>query len=106
MLAAITNRLHAEALASLPPNVRRRIRGLRSLQKEFVEIEAKFYSERSQIVNGSYEPTEEECQNPWRDETEEEDLAKAVANAAITEGENKDKPPAIEDAKPAEYVYF
>ncbi|KOB77114.1 Nucleosome assembly protein isoform 1 [Operophtera brumata] len=92
MLAAITNRLHAEALASLPPNVRRRIRGLRSLQKEF----------RSQIVNGSYEPTEEECQNPWRDETEEEDLAKAVANAAITEGENKDKPPAIEDAKPAE----
>lgn len=45
MLAAITNRLHAEALASLPPNVRRRIRGLRSLQKEFVDIEAKFYSE-------------------------------------------------------------
>lgn len=45
MLAAITNRLHAEALASLPPNVRRRIRGLRTIQKEFVDIEAKFYSE-------------------------------------------------------------
>ncbi|KAI5639825.1 nucleosome assembly protein (NAP) domain-containing protein [Phthorimaea operculella] len=45
MLAAITSRLHAEALASLPPNVRKRVRGLRSLQKEFVDIEAKFYSE-------------------------------------------------------------
>lgn len=45
MLAAITSRLHAEAMASLPPNVRRRVRALRSLQKEFVDIEAKFYSE-------------------------------------------------------------
>lgn len=45
MLAAITNRIHAETLASLPPNVRRRIRALRSLQKDFVDIEAKFYSE-------------------------------------------------------------
>lgn len=45
MLAAITNRIHAEAMASLPPNVRRRVRALRSLQKEFVDIEAKFYGE-------------------------------------------------------------
>lgn len=45
MLAAITNRIHVEAMASLPPNVRRRIRALRTLQKEFVDIEAKFYSE-------------------------------------------------------------
>ncbi|KAJ2941181.1 hypothetical protein O0L34_g10412 [Tuta absoluta] len=115
MLAAITSRLHAEALASLPPNVRKRVRGLRSLQKEFVDIEAKFYSEvhaleckyeklykplfekRAQIVNGEYEPTDEECQNPWRDE-EEEELAKAVQNAAITDGDKKEG----EDVKPAE----
>lgn len=45
MLAALTNRIHAEAMASLPPNVRRRVRALRTLQKEFVDIEAKFYSE-------------------------------------------------------------
>lgn len=44
-LAALANRIHAEAMASLPPNVRRRVRGLRSLQKEFVDIESKFYSE-------------------------------------------------------------
>ncbi|KAI5639824.1 nucleosome assembly protein (NAP) domain-containing protein [Phthorimaea operculella] len=100
-------------LASLPPVVGKRVRGLRSLQKEFVDIEAKFYSEvtaleckyeklykplfekRAQIVNGEYEPTDEECQNPWRDE-EEEELAKAVANAAITDGDKKD------EDKPAE----
>ncbi|XP_013141297.1 PREDICTED: nucleosome assembly protein 1-like 1 isoform X1 [Papilio polytes] len=107
MLAAITNRIHAETLASLPPNVRRRIRALRSLQKDFVDIEAKFYSEvhaleckyeklykplfekRAQIVNGHYEPTDEECQNPWRDDSEEEELARAVQNASLTEGEDK-----------------
>ncbi|XP_041968987.1 nucleosome assembly protein 1-like 1 isoform X2 [Aricia agestis] len=107
MLAAITNRIHAEAIAALPPNVRRRIKALRSLQKEFVDIEAKFYSEvhaleckyeklykplfekRAQIVNGVYEPKDEECQNPWRDEAEEEELAQAVQKAAITDGEDK-----------------
>ncbi|XP_050355641.1 nucleosome assembly protein 1-like 1-B isoform X2 [Nymphalis io] len=107
MLVAITNRIHAEAMASLPPNVRRRIRALRSLQKEFVDIEAKFYSEvhaleckyekmykplfekRAQIVNGSYEPTDEECLNPWRDETEEEELARSVQNAAIADSDEK-----------------
>ncbi|XP_072945546.1 nucleosome assembly protein 1-like 1 isoform X2 [Epargyreus clarus] len=116
MLAAITNRIHAEAMASLPPNVRRRIRALRSIQKEFVDIEAKFYSEvhaleckyeklykplfekRAQIVNGAYEPTDEECVNPWRDENEEEELARAVQGAAITDGDDKvkEEPKAIE----------
>nr|XP_021207483.1 nucleosome assembly protein isoform X2 [Bombyx mori] len=114
MIAAITNRLHAEAMASLPPNVRRRIRALRTLQKEFVDIEAKFYSEvhaleckyeklykplyekRALIVNGTYEPNDDECLNPWRDDTEEEELARAVQNAAITEGEEKKDDKAIE----------
>ncbi|KAG7304816.1 hypothetical protein JYU34_010184 [Plutella xylostella] len=108
-LAALANRIHAEAMASLPPNVRRRVRGLRSLQKEFVDIESKFYSEvhaleckyekmykplfekRAQIVNGAYEPTDAECVNPWRDENEEEELARAVQGAAITDGDDKDK---------------
>ncbi|CAG9782540.1 unnamed protein product [Diatraea saccharalis] len=120
MFAAITNRLHAEAMASLPPNVRRRVRALRSLQKEFVDIEAKFYSEvhaleckyeklykplfekRAQIVGGDYEPTDDECQNPWRDETEEEELARAVQGAAITDGsDDKTKQPG-DEIKPIE----
>ncbi|XP_068622947.1 nucleosome assembly protein 1-like 1-B isoform X2 [Battus philenor] len=119
MIAAITNRIHAETLASLPPNVRRRIRALRALQKEFVEVEAKFYSEvhvleckyeklykpifekRAQIVNGLYEPTDDECLNPWRDDSEEEELARAVQNAAITEGEDKTGKEG-DETKPAE----
>lgn len=114
MLAAITTRIHAEAIASLPPNVRRRIRALRSLQKEFVDIEAKFYSEvhaleckyeklykplfekRAYIVNGGYEPTDDECQNPWRDDAEEEELARAVQNAAITEGDKEEENKLVE----------
>ncbi|XP_063831890.1 nucleosome assembly protein 1-like 1 isoform X1 [Ostrinia nubilalis] len=122
MLAAITNRIHAEAMASLPPNVRRRVRALRTLQKEFVDIEAKFYSEvhaleckyeklykplfekRAQIVSGDYEPNDDECLNPWRDESEEEELARAVQNAAITDGtEDKPKPPG-DEVKPVEPV--
>ncbi|XP_053616237.1 nucleosome assembly protein 1-like 1-A isoform X2 [Plodia interpunctella] len=116
MLAAITNRIHAEAMASLPPNVRRRIRALRTLQKEFVDIEAKFYSEvhaleckyeklykplfekRAQIVAGGYEPTDDECLNPWRDENEEEELARAVQSTAITDGSEKKEG----EEKPAE----
>ncbi|XP_026736188.1 nucleosome assembly protein 1-like 1 isoform X2 [Trichoplusia ni] len=117
MLAALTNRIHVETMASLPPNVRRRIRALRTLQKEFVDIEAKFYSEvhaleckyeklykplfekRAHIVNGGYEPNDEECLNPWRDETEEEELARAVQGAAITDGTEEKKPA---EEKPAE----
>lgn len=40
-------------------------------------------------MNGHYEPTDEECQNPWRDDSEEEELARAVQNASLTEGEDK-----------------
>lgn len=40
--------------------------------------------------------------NPWRDETEEEELARAVQNAAIEEGTDEKKP----EEKPQEYVYL
>ncbi|KAJ2951177.1 hypothetical protein O0L34_g5570 [Tuta absoluta] len=76
-------------LATLPSNVRRRIRSLRALQKQFLDIQALYYSEihaleckyeklykplfekRSLIVNGQYEPTDEECRNPWLQGEEE-----------------------------------
>lgn len=49
-----------------------------------------YFSQRAQIVNGLYEPNDEECLNPWRDENDDEELAKAVQGAAITEGEKKE----------------
>lgn len=51
-------------------------------------------------MNGGYEPTDEECLNPWRDENEEEELARAVQSAAITDGSEEKKP----EEKPAELV--
>ncbi|KAL4713466.1 hypothetical protein ACJJTC_010451 [Scirpophaga incertulas] len=120
MLAAITNRLHNEALACLPPNIRRRIRALRTLQKDFVVIEAKFYSEvhaleckyeklykplfekRAQIVSGEYEPTDEECVNAWRDEMVDEELARMVQNTSVTEGDKEKDKPAVEEPKQPE----
>ncbi|VVD00339.1 unnamed protein product [Leptidea sinapis] len=101
--------IHTENIAALPPKVRRRLKALRFLQKDFVDIEAKFYSEvheleckyaklykpifekRAEIVNGHYEPTDAECHTPWHDDTEEEELAKAVQNAAITDKEQNDQ---------------
>lgn len=53
-------------------------------------------------MNGGYEPTDEECLNPWRDENEEEELARAVQSAAITDGSEEKKP----EDKPAELVFI
>lgn len=49
-----------------------------------------FFCQRAQVVNGLYEPNDEECLNPWRDENEDEELARAIQSAAITEGEKKE----------------
>ncbi|XP_038218820.1 nucleosome assembly protein 1-like 1 isoform X2 [Zerene cesonia] len=109
--------MHTENIAALPPNVRRRIKALRALQKEFIDIEAKFYSEvheleckyaklykplfdkRAQVVTGAYEPTDEECHIPWQDDTEEA-LAKAVESAGLADkdknAENKTEEPAMD----------
>ncbi|CAF4761605.1 unnamed protein product [Pieris macdunnoughi] len=111
----LSRSVHTETLAALPPAVRRRIKALRLLQKEFMDIEAKFYSEvheleckyakmyqplfdkRAQVVVGTHEPTDEECNTPWHDDTKEEELAKAVQNAAI---EDKDKSEENKNAEP------
>lgn len=47
-------------------------------------------------MNGAYEPNDEECLNPWRDENEEEELAKAVESAAITDGKKEEEPKPVE----------
>lgn len=77
-------------IESLPPNVRRRIDGLRGVQKEHSKLEAQFqeevlqlekkyfakftplYQKRAKIVNGQAEPTEEEVIAGKEDDEEEE----------------------------------
>ena len=77
-------------IESLSPPVRRRVAGLKGVQKEHAKLEAQFqeevlelekkyfakftplYQKRSQIVNGKAEPTEEEVAAGKADDEEEE----------------------------------
>lgn len=45
VLAALQGRLHAEMMAALPPQVKRRIKALKKLQLEATNIEAEFFKE-------------------------------------------------------------
>jgi nucleosome assembly protein 1-like 1 len=77
-------------IESLPPNVRRRIDGLRGVQKEHSKLESQFqeevlelekkyfakftplYQKRAKIVNGQEEPTEDEIAAGKEDDEEDE----------------------------------
>nr|CAD7449044.1 unnamed protein product [Timema bartmani] len=130
VLAAIQGRLHAEMLESLPPSVKRRMKALKKIQLQATHIEARFYEEvhrlecryhkeysplyqkcglmranlcpqRSQIISGLYEPTEEEADWDSDQEKEEEqqlssdlktkvkieDIAKKDENAEINKNQ-------------------
>lgn len=78
-------------IESLPPVVRRRVAGLKGIQKEHAKLEAQFqeevlelekkyfgkftplYERRATIVNGGVEPTEEEVEAGKEDEEEDEE---------------------------------
>lgn len=108
MLAALQSQRMAELLASLPPQVKKRIKALKRLQLETTVIETKFFKEvhelecryhklymplyekREKIINGHYEPTEEECQWPSDDE---EELAKQLNEKVTIEEVAKEEPP-------------
>ena len=88
---------------SLPAPVRKRVAGLKGVQKEHAKLEAEFqeevlalekrffakftplYEKRSKIVNGQSEPTEEEVEAGKADEEEDEEEADDKAEES-TEG--------------------
>ncbi|OCT87453.1 nucleosome assembly protein 1-like 1-A isoform X1 [Xenopus laevis] len=92
-------------IESLPKVVKRRVNALKNLQVKCAQIEAKFYEEvhelerkyaalyqplfdkRSDIINATYEPTEEECE--WK--VEEEDISGDLKEKAKLEEEKKDE---------------
>lgn len=96
-------------MQSLPPSVKRRIKALKQLQLATTNIEAKFYEDvhaleckyykmcvpmyqkRSEIVSGSYEPTDEQC--VWDSDDEEETLNNYMKEKAKIEdtAETKDE---------------
>ncbi|PIO29906.1 hypothetical protein AB205_0157080 [Aquarana catesbeiana] len=93
-------------IESLPKVVKRRVNALKNLQVKCAQIEAKFYEEvhalerkyadlyqplfdkRSQIINATYEPTEEECE--WKID-EEEEISEEMKEKAKVEEEKKDE---------------
>lgn len=90
---------------SLPAPVRRRVTGLKGIQKDHAKLEAEFqeevlqlekkyfakftplYEKRSKIVNGQTEPTEEEV-DAGKDEEEDEDEEGAEKAEAPEESES------------------
>ncbi|XP_018333059.1 nucleosome assembly protein 1-like 1-A [Agrilus planipennis] len=109
-VAALTHQQRdpAEIIAALPPECRKRVKALKKLQVEELNLEAKFYEEvhalevkysrlysplhekRFSIISGAYEPTEEECQ--WAS-ADEEDLANELNQKAKVgnEGDKKEE---------------
>ncbi|KAJ0334843.1 hypothetical protein COL5a_000906 [Colletotrichum fioriniae] len=94
-------------IESLPPQVRRRVAGLKGIQKEHSKLEAEFqeevlqlekkyfakftplYEKRAKVVNGASEPTEEEIkageEDDEEDDEEVEEAEKAEKAAESTE---------------------
>ncbi|XP_025086630.1 nucleosome assembly protein 1-like 1 isoform X2 [Pomacea canaliculata] len=98
-------------IQSLPKVVKRRLKAMKKLQNEGIKLESEFYREvhaleckyaaqyaslfdkRRDIVTGTVEPTEEECDWPSDDEKEEENkLADELKEkTALTEKSDEDK---------------
>ncbi|CAH0561013.1 unnamed protein product [Brassicogethes aeneus] len=106
VLAALQSHQNAEMIANLPTVVKRRLKALKNLQFENTKLEAEFFKEvhdleckyhllhtplfekRNNIVNGTYEPVDDECQWPSEDEAElSEDLKDKVK---LEDKDNKD----------------
>lgn len=93
---------------SLPAPIRRRVAGLKGVQKEHSKLEAQFqeevlelekkyftkftplYQKRAKIVNGGAEPTDEEVKAGEQDEEEDEDGAES-SKAEETEADTSSK---------------
>lgn len=106
-----------EPMQSLPAPVKRRIKALKQLQLVTTNIEAKFYEEvhaleceyykmcaplyqkRSEIVSGTYEPTDEQC--VWESDDDEETLSNYMKEKAKIEDntESKDETENEDDTK-------
>ena len=93
-------------IESLPGPVRKRVAGLKGIQKEHAKLEAQFqeevlelekkyfakftplYQQRAKIVNGRAEPTDAEVEAGEADEEEDEE-AKAAREEAAAEADSK-----------------
>ncbi|XP_005101973.1 nucleosome assembly protein 1-like 1 isoform X2 [Aplysia californica] len=105
-------------IQSLPKEVKRRIKALKKLQNEIINVEAEFYKEvnllelkyapkytalfekRKEVVSAAREPTDEECDWPSDEEEEDEKDEEGKLAPDSQQGELKDKT-SLEGAKEA-----
>ncbi|ERL94468.1 hypothetical protein D910_11745 [Dendroctonus ponderosae] len=101
VIDALKSHQDAEPKAPLPPAVKRRVNALKKLQLETTNIEALFFKEvhdleckyhrlyvplyekRNTIVNGEYEPADNECE--WHSDDEDEGLSTSLKEKAKLE---------------------
>jgi len=122
ILAALQGQLNTKFgfspsyIKTLPKVVQRRIKALKKLQSDMINVEAKFYEEvheleckyaakyqplydrRKDVVSGGVEPTDSDCEWPSDEEEEEGELAEGVEKVKINgeqEKEDEEKPPGI-----------
>jgi len=94
-------------IESLPAEVKRRVAGLKGIQKDHSKLEAEFqeevlqlekkyfakftplYEQRSAIINGKTEPTEEQVQAGEEDEEEDEEEGAAIKEEKPAESATK-----------------
>jgi len=118
ILQAIQDRLNGRGLLAmnLHPVVKRRIKALKRLQKKCLDIESKFYEEvhaleckyasqydplyekRKDIITGTVEPTDSDCE--WASEDEEEDdaIAEELKKKMNIGGDGDAKTPGSEES--------
>jgi len=125
VLAALQDRLSSIVgspsgyIQSLPKEVKRRIKALKKLQNEIINVEADFYKEvnalelkyapkysslfekRKEVVSALREPTDEECDWPSDEEEEEEKDEEGKLSPDSQQADLKEKA-AVEGAKEGE----
>lgn len=129
VLAALQNRLDSMVgtpsgyIQNLPKVVKRRVKSLKKIQKQMLDIEAKFYEEvheleckyasqhaplyekRKIIVTGDLEPTDSDCEWP---SDEEDELSVDLTKKVAIQDNDKDaeKEPEKEEALPGISLFW
>jgi len=117
VLQALQDRLNGRGLAAmnLHPVVKRRIKALKRLQKKCLDIESKFYEEvhaleckyasqydplyekRKDIITGTVEPTDSDCEWASEDEDEDDAIAEELKKKMNLGGDGDAKTPGSDE---------
>ena len=117
MTPLIRRQVLKQMVSNLPEVAQNRIKAMKNLQIEFLKLEAKFFEEvyqlecryqelyqplvdkRKAIINGDYEPTEEECKFELPEDDEDEEMTEKVKKMSLDWKKTLEKNKLPEDVK-------